>query len=136
MRNKMAGFTLIELMIVIAIVGILATISYSSYTQQVAKSRRASARALVQQVMQHEERYFTTNNTYTATLTDMGYAATLHTDSDSHDISLAAGPTGAIASSVQVTATALITDAKCLTLTLTSTNAQSGTGSQPSVCWR
>jgi type IV pilus assembly protein PilE len=130
-----AGFTLIELMIVIAIVGLLASLSYSTYTQQVAKGRRAAARALIQDVMQHEERFFTNNNTYTATLTALGYGATLHTNGDTHNISLAVGPSGAIATSVSVTATAIITDAKCTSMTLASTNAQSGTGSQSSVCW-
>jgi type IV pilus assembly protein PilE len=130
-----AGFTLIELMIVIAIVGLLASLSYSTYTQQVAKGRRAAARALIQDVLQHEERYYTLNNTYTVTLTDMGYPATLHTNGDTHNITLAVPTGGAIATSVAVKATALITDAKCTSMTLTSTNAQSGTGSQSSVCW-
>ena len=122
-------------MIVIAVIGLLASLSYSTYTQQVAKGRRASARALIQDVMQHEERYYTNNNVYTVTLTDLGYAATLHNSSNSHNITLAVGPSGAIATSVSVTATALITDTKCTSMTLTSTNVQSGTGTQPSVCW-
>jgi type IV pilus assembly protein PilE len=130
-----AGFTLIELMIVIAVIGILASLGYSTYTQQVAKGRRATARALIQDVLQHEERYYTLNNTYTVTLTDLGYPATLHTNGDTHNITLSVPAGGAIATSVAVKATAIITDAKCDTMTLTSTNAQSGTGSQPSVCW-
>lgn len=136
MRTRATGFTLVELLIVIAVIGILASISYSTYTLQVAKSRRASARAMIQQVMQHEERYYTTNNTYTAVLTDMGYPATLNTDGNTHNMTVAAGPTGAIATSVAVTATAIIADAKCTSLTLTSTNVQSATGSQSTICWK
>lgn len=130
------GFTLVELLMTVAVVAILASIGYTSYSEQVAKSRRVAARALVMDVMQHEERYYTENNTYTTDLVAMGYGATLRTDRDTHSISLAAGATGAIATSVAVTATALVPDAKCTSLTLTSANAQSGTGSQSAVCWR
>lgn len=133
---RQRGFTLTELMITLAVVAILASLSYGSYSDQMAKGRRAAARAMIMDVLQHEERYFTENNTYTTDLTQMGYPATLHTDRDTHNITLAAGGTGAIATSVAVTATALITDAKCTSLTLTSANAQSGTGSQSAVCWR
>lgn len=135
-RAAQRGFTLVELMITVVVVAILTSIGYAAYTEQIAKSRRAAARALVMDVMQHEERFYTENSTYTTDLTAMGYGATLYTDRNTHSISLAAGPSGAIATSVAVTATAVTTDAKCASLTLTSTNAQSGTGSQPAVCWR
>lgn len=135
-RRAQGGFTLVELMVTMAVVAILGTIGYTAYVEQVAKSRRVAARALVMDVMQHEERYYTENNTYTADLTALGYAATLHTDRDSHDISLAAGATGTIATSVAVTARALVPDAKCTSLTLTSANERSGTGTQTALCWR
>lgn len=130
------GFTLVELMITVVVIAILSSLGYAAYTEQIAKSRRAAARALVMDVMQHEERFFTENNSYTTDLTQMGYGATLKTDRNTHSISLAAGPSGAIATSVQVTATALLSDAKCTTLTLASNNAQGGTGSQSAVCWQ
>lgn len=135
-RNAQRGFTLVELMITVVVVAILTSIGYAAYTEQIAKSRRAAARALVMDVMQHEERFYTENATYTTDLTAMGYGATLYTDRNTHSISLAVGATGAIATSVAVTATAVTTDAKCTSLTLTSANAQSGTGSQSAVCWR
>jgi type IV pilus assembly protein PilE len=134
--SRQDGFTLVELMITVVVVSILASLSYGAYTEQLAKSRRAAARAMIMDVLQHEERFFTENNTYTTDLTQMGYPATLHTDRDGHNITLAAGATGAIATSVAVTATALITDAKCTSLTLSSANAQTGAGSQSAVCWR
>jgi len=130
------GFTLVEVMITVVVVAILSSIGYATYTAQIAKSRRAAARALVMDVMQHEERFYTENSTYTTDLTAMGYGATLYTDRNTHSISLAAGASGAIATSVAVTATAVTSDPKCTAMTLTSANAQSGTGSQPTVCWR
>lgn len=58
------GFTLIELMIVVAVVAILAAIAYPSYQEQVRKSRRAQAKADLIEYAQAAERYFTVNNTY------------------------------------------------------------------------
>lgn len=56
------GFTLIELMIVVAVVSILAAIAVPSYQDSVQKSRRADAQAALQQFRQAMERYYTKNN--------------------------------------------------------------------------
>lgn len=58
------GFSLIELMIVVAVVAILAAIAFPSYQEYVRKSRRAQAKADLVELTQLAERYHTTNNTY------------------------------------------------------------------------
>lgn len=58
------GFTLIELMIVVAVVAILAAVAYPSYAEHVRKSRRGQAKADLVEYAQLAERYFTVNNTY------------------------------------------------------------------------
>ena len=63
-RSAAAGFTLIELMIVVAVVAILAAIAVPSYQEQVRKSRRAQAKADLVEYAQMAERFFTVNNTY------------------------------------------------------------------------
>lgn len=62
--NKIKGFTLVELMIVVAIVGILASIAIPSYQKNILKSRRADARSALLGFANAMERHFTENFSY------------------------------------------------------------------------
>lgn len=60
------GFTLIEVLIVVAIIAILGSIAYPSYIDSVRKGRRAEGRAALAEFMQQQERYMTQNGVYKA----------------------------------------------------------------------
>ena len=63
-RRSGAGFTLIELMITVAIVAILAAIALPAYNSQVARSRRADVQTILLQDAQYMQRYYASNNTF------------------------------------------------------------------------
>jgi type IV pilus assembly protein PilE len=133
------GVTLIELLTVVGIVGLLAAIGYPLYLEQTAKGRRANAKAMLNQVMQQQERHYAANRTYAASLADLGFGPgpTWYTDNNTHTLTVGTcpPPNDALQRCVQVTATAAVPDAKCTSLTLASNFARSATGSQPAICW-
>ena len=68
-----AGFTLIELMVAVMIVGILASVAVPSYTGYVAKSRRAQAKQLLMDLATRQEQYMLDNKGYADTLQKLGF---------------------------------------------------------------
>lgn len=133
--KRMRGVTLMELMTVVTIIGILAAVAYPAYVEQSRRGRRAAAAAMLQNVIQQSERYYSENNTYTTALTDLGYTGPVESEHNTHTISLTTCPTGTIATCVEVQATPNVADAKCDVIWLRSNNERSATGSQPSICW-
>ena len=66
-RKKQQGFTLIEVMIVVAIIAILAAVAYPSYQESIRRTARADAQSDMLEIAQIAERFFTANNQYAAT---------------------------------------------------------------------
>ncbi len=75
MIKLMKGFSLIELMIVVAIIAIISSIAIPSYTDYVTRSRRSEALSTLLQIMAQQERNFTEQLTYQTDLTLLGYSA-------------------------------------------------------------
>jgi type IV pilus assembly protein PilE len=73
-RRSPRGFTLIELIIAVAVVGILATIAYPSYTSYIRKSKRATAQASLMDIAAKEQAYLLDRRAYTDVLADLGFA--------------------------------------------------------------
>ncbi len=118
------GITLIELMIVVAIVGIIASIAYPSYQDQMRKTRRADGQAMLMEVMNAQERFFTNYGSYTNNLValdpnGLGYpdAGSGKVDSDEGFYQITAGTCEA--------GTAL---SQCVALTATAVGGQTSDG--------
>ena len=89
-RRRSAGFTLIELMIAVAVVGILTAIAYPSYKQQIAKGRRAEAKTAMLALAQKMERFYTERATYAGAALGSGGIYPASTDNGYYSLSITA----------------------------------------------
>lgn len=141
MKRTTAGFSLIELLIVVAIVGILSAVAYPSYTNYVLKGKRAEGRAALLAAAQRQERYLTNNNSYTTNLAAAGIPAFSGQSAGSasaYTITVIAGAAGIATSFIAKATPSSINDPACGTLTYDQIGAkgmESATETVVSRCW-
>ena len=137
MKSK-SGFTLIELMIVVAIVGILAVIAYPSYSRYITKSNRSVAESFMLTVANKQEQYMLDARQYASALSTLKLIPPVEV-AKNYAISVvannAATPPGYIITATP-TGAQLANDTSCANLTLDQTGAKgiSGSGSV-AACW-
>ena len=74
-RSHLAGFTLVELMVVVVITAILASIAVPAYTSSMRKSRRTEAKTTIMDLAAREERFFATQQMYTTSTSALNYGS-------------------------------------------------------------
>ena len=70
------GFTLIEIMIAVVIIGIISGFAYPSYIKSVQRAKRVDAQSAVLEAAQRQEAYYLRNNSYANSLTQLEYNTT------------------------------------------------------------
>lgn len=143
--KKARGFTLIELMIVVAIIGILAAIAYPSYQDSVRKSRRGDCAGALAGLANAMERHFTMNNRYTGAAVGGAntgapaiYSAQCPVDGDTATYDLTISTATATTYTLLATRTGAQASDTCGNLTLTNTGVKGITGATGKTwqeCW-
>lgn len=127
MGSKSKGFTLIELMIVVAIVGILAAIAYPSYTEYVRRTHRTEIAGILMEQSQVLERFYTKNSTYVAAPvagSNAWYKVALVSDATTFILTATPDPAS------------MMNGDKCGTFQITNTGARTNsTGLSNKDCW-
>lgn len=140
MRRCNSGFTLVELLVVITIIGVLAAIAIPSYNEYMRKGYRAEAKGVISDIAQKQERYFTANGAYLPSSNAAYVAPTWPNFAGGstfagrrYDISV----TQATTADYTITATprAPHTDPDCNVLTLTSAGVKGASGTLGLGCW-
>ena len=142
LNMKTKGFSLIELMIVVAIIAIISSVAYPSYQESIAKSRRADAQANLLELAQFMERHYTANNTYQDTSTTPPSAPGLPftvspKDGGSTFYNIALSAITATSYTLTATPAGAMAGDDCGNLTLTHTGVKGRSGARAlDQCWR
>lgn len=141
MNKKIKGFTLIELMVVVAIVAILTAIALPSYQSFVLQSHRTTAINGVMDIASAESKYYTANNAYIASLTTLGYAndpfPVPDTTNTYYNLSVAVGVGSTSFTVTATTAGNQTNDTACGNYTYTDLGVKNITGTGTSSdCWK
>jgi len=134
MLTKTRGFTLIELMIVIAVLSIIVAVGYPSYLEQVKKSRRAEGMGQLLELADRMERAYSDSGTYPTAISEV-YVAT--TDGGFYTLSIVTANNVSFVVSAAPTSLGDQNKDKCQTFTLTSLGDKSVTNSSlNNHCWK
>ena len=135
---KGQGFTLIELMIVVAVIAILASIAYPSYQNYVRQARRADAQEALMRLQLEQEKRRVNNATYTTDFTVNGLNMPTTSNDRHYNLAItAASGTGFTATATAATTSTQTRDTGCtaITLTVPGTPANNN-GRTPADCWK
>lgn len=136
MSRRMAGFTLIELVVVVAIVGILAAIAYPGYMDYVRKGNRTDAKTTLLQTSQVLERCFTQYSAYNNAGCTVQNAGTVNSSERLYTVGVVSDATTYTLTATPVAGKVQAGDAKCATLTLNNLGVRGATGTSTGECWK
>jgi len=128
--------TLLELMTVVFIIAILASIAIPAYRQYLIRAQRSDATSALLTLQQAQEKWYLQNSTYAPDVATLGTPATSQNGLYTISITPGAGNQSYTASAVPISTQSQRDDTKCQTLTLTDTGVRGTTGTSPvATCW-
>ncbi len=139
--SRRNGFTLIEVMVVVVIVGFLMMVLLPAFQQQLQKGRRTDAMQALQFVASQQENFMLDRSTYTSDLTELNLGSVAYTSAEGHYLVTAtSGACGSIANCYRLTATPVAggvqtKDNQCTSFSIESSGARDATGSLAAECW-
>jgi type IV pilus assembly protein PilE len=146
-KNWQRGVTLMELMIVVAIVSMIAAFAYPSYTQYIVKTKRTAATTTLLQVADRQQQFFMDNKRYATDLTNLGYTANpLWVSDDGNTVPAGDMDAVYVFGLVNVTPTEFmafavpigqqqVRDRECGAMTLDHARTRKAYGTEPDDCW-
>ena len=139
-RRRQYGFTLVELLVAVAIVGILASVAYPNYVKNVQKGRRGDVQEVMMEAQQYLQRYYVANNSYTgADLSAVGLdKSPKNSDSPFYNVAVNVDPSTPQSYTLEADLVDQNSSDICGNLFLTDTGAQSQSADGATVdqCWR
>lgn len=129
------GFSLLELMIVVMVLGIIAAIAYPSYNNYVERANRSEGQAFLLDIAAKQERYRSQNNSYittTANITNMG--GKLSSETGKYNLTVGVG--GSDDGGYKLTASPTFNDSKCGNLILNARGERDVSSGDKAECWR
>ena len=135
-NNKNRGMTLIELMVVVAIVAILASVALPAWNSQVQKSRRADARNTLILVRVEQEKYRADNGSYASSMSALGLGIYNSTSRDYYNVSIVSSSATAFVASAAPNANGGQSGDSCGTFAINQSGLD-GSGEYASIsdCW-
>ncbi|MEM1152676.1 MAG: type IV pilin protein [Pseudomonadota bacterium] len=141
-NQSIRGFTLIEVIIVVVVVGILMAIGLPAYENSMQKNRRTDAKAALMEVANKQERYMLDQGVYTGDMNELGLGADPYPSEEEYytiDASFCTGDSDFdscfVLTATPVVGKAQANDTRCTTFTLNSNGVKNASGSDSNNCW-
>lgn len=135
-RTRMRGVTLVELIIVLVVVGVLASIAVPSYRQYVLRTHRVEAKAALMKIASAQEQYYLQNNTYADTSAldtapPGGLGIPESTENGWYDIAIVDGDADAFSATATAAGTQAV-DTHCASFSIDQAGVKDATNAD---CW-
>lgn len=135
MKKNQQGFTLVEVMITIAIVGIITAVASATYSSYTIAAQRPDGRNALLMTATTLEKCKAMYGVYNSANCSIGNGDSINSAESLYDIGVVSAASTFTLTAVPVTGTSQATDTDCTSIILNNLGQQTGTGAAPAECW-